>query len=309
MRNFSYAVLAALFLVPISASATAPRVALHRSEVVGYKAKTAAAIHELVAAELAQRGVHLASSDEVASFFEGRSYQSCLALSQAKHAKCLAKLASTVGADRTVAVTLSTGKGKILLSAVDVSRDGKVLQSIPPVEYPRASNVRIEAALKDALPDFVARLDVVKPPPSALTPKLQASPETTVAGPGLAVSAKVSPVDARASRRTFGIASLAAGAAFAGLGTWQTIAGSAGRAEFESTYADGARPSLADRDRLAQLRSSATRAQTLGGVGLGLGAVAVGTGLYLLLTSTDAPSSNTTVLVGPSSVGVSVPLR
>ncbi len=115
-----------------------------------------------------------------------------------------------------------------------------------------------------------------------------------------------SALEEESGRRTFAVGSLAAGALVAGLGAWQYIDSAARYAEFEGAYANGARPAVRERERLAELRSSADRSRVIGTVGLGLGAAAIGTGLFLLLKAEEAPPPQASVLVGPSSIGVSV---
>ncbi len=303
---------AALVLIPLTASAAAPRIGLHRSEIVGTGPKTTNALHALVAAELAQRGVELAPADEVTKFLKTRKKRSCLALPEALRTPCLSDLARTVGADRSLVITISPAvKDKLLLAALVVSAEGEVVQSLTPVEYPRGPKMSVSQALKEALLDFVPQLDVFKLKSRVLMPKQAlAVPPSTENAPSAAasISASVPRDDAKARRRTFAIASLAAGAVAAGLGTWQAVAASAEYAEFEGPYANGGRPALDQRDRLSELRGSADRSRTFGTFGLGVGAAAIGTGLYLLLAPEDAPRSRTNVLLGPSSVGVSVPV-
>ncbi|MGA9520196.1 MAG: hypothetical protein WBV82_01955, partial [Myxococcaceae bacterium] len=296
----------ALVLFPLSASAAAPRIALHRSEVVGDRSMLTDELHALVDAELVERGVQLAPAAEVKAFLATRRKRSCLALPEALRPACLSDLARTVGADRTLVITISPAlKGKLLLSGLVVNKEGEVLQSLEPVEYPRPKKVRVAQALKEALPDFVGRLDVFKPLRSALVPGVAVGAPSADAAPGAEASimATASTGDEHVRRRTFGIASLAAGAAVAGLGTWQLLASSAKYAEFEGAYANGGRPSPDQGDRLGELRGSADRARTFGAFGLGVGAAAIGTGLYLLLaspSSLDTPTSRTSILLGPS---------
>ncbi len=206
LPNWIVAVLTAVVLVPLSAAADAPRVALHRSEVVGDQSEHAEVLHALIAADLIHRGVNLAPSDETASFLDSRKDKSCMALAEADRTVCLSKLASAVKADRTLVITIAPFvPRKLILSGLVVSRNGAVLQDLAAMEYPRAKNIRVEAALEKALADFVPRLDIFKAavsaaPARAPEPAQVVTPSPPATIPASAATAAPKPVPAAGQR-------------------------------------------------------------------------------------------------------------
>jgi hypothetical protein len=224
-----------------------------------------------------------------------------MALPEFERAKCMAALARSLGADRAVVVTIAPFvPRKLLLSALVVGRDGSVIQSLNAVEYPRAAGSQLERAIESALSDFIPRLDFSSNP---VPPQLSA--QAISSAPEQQVLAHSSPT----GRQNLAVGGLFLGAAFLGLGTWGMFESTSRYHSIDDAYAHGALPPQADKEQITNLRNEAQRTRGLGLVGLGLGAAAVGTSIFLLATTPDPEPAKTTLLVGPTAVGLSIPLR
>lgn len=304
---------ALLMLAATTARAEALQVALHPSEVVDASTSDSENVHALVTTELIRRGANLVPSDGVTKFLGGRPQGGCAALDDKARVDCLAELARSTGADRSILVNVAPYAGdRVVLTAQIVTARGTMLQELPPFSAPKKASRRLEDSIRPAVSEFVASLDLsmlddTVAPLTSLEPST--SPDTQSAPLDAAVTT-TAPSNG-GLKRTAGYALTGAGALLLVGGVYGVADAFAKRGELEELYQTG--PTLADdRQRVIDLREGARRSQTLGYVGTGLGAAAAAAGIWMLLTDTSADSTSEGTSwnwqLGPGYAGLSVAL-
>ena len=300
----SCTVLCAALLAQGAAAAPTPEsVALHPCVIVGEAGADAENLGATCATVVAKRDVELTSSTAVREFLAKEPEQSCAG--QAAPEQCLARLARSTHAARSLLITLAPFARTPFARALIVERMGTTLTKELPVKRKRGENTAayvrrsVEELLEqvDLNPVEIAPLVAEDPKPEPVT----AAPTAATPSPALQPLPPASPP--RTWRTPAGFAGLGVGAVALGLAGVFTFQANDALDQLDALYGDNgyALPDLPEATQLRERADSRQRLTLVSGI---VGAGLLAGGGYLLWSDRDAarkaPIGKARVMLGPS---------